>query len=280
MKYEISQGIYKEFLNKLTRNQQQGRFPSVTVGHYLNNAATPTFRNGVRLIADPGGASPREYANDLNNNGVFNEPDDGEFIACNWLSWDDVRAFADWAGLRPMTELEYEKLARGTLSPVSGELVWGNNTDVNQATTIVNAGQSTELAGNTPSNFNGLNVTTVNGPMRVGCFATSASNRVQSGGSYFGAMDMSGNVEEYYLAMHSASGSWSFNGTRHGDGVLTAAGLADEPTWPTSANVRRGGGWSTTVANQVQFAVSSRVLGANTTSRANNLGGRLGRTAP
>ncbi|MCC5924470.1 MAG: SUMF1/EgtB/PvdO family nonheme iron enzyme [Crocinitomicaceae bacterium] len=280
MKYEISQGIYKEFLNKITRTQQNNRFVSTVIGNYMSNTSTPSNRNGIRLVADPGGASPREYANDLNNNGVFNEPDDGEFIACNWMSWEDARAFADWAGLRPMSELEYEKLARGTLSPVSGELAWGNNTDVNQATTIVNSGQSTEVPGNTPSNFNGLNAPSVSGPMRAGCFANAASNRVQSGGSYFGAMEMSGNVEEYYLALHSASGNWNFNGARHGDGALSATGFADEPTWPTSANVLRGGAWNTTAAEQVRFAVSSRRIGGNTTTRATNLGGRLGRTAP
>ena len=31
----------------------------------------------------------------------------------NWISWDDGLAFADWAGLRPMTELEFTKAARG-----------------------------------------------------------------------------------------------------------------------------------------------------------------------
>ena len=286
IQYEISQGIYPEFLNKLNRTQQNSRFSSTVIGNYMHSGTTqttPANRNGIRLVADPGGASPREYANDLNNNGIYNEPDDGEFIACNWMSYRDVIAFADWAGLRPMTELEYEKLARGTLSPVSGELAWGNNTDVDQATTIVNAGQSTEAAGNNPSNFNGLNAASVGGPMRVGSFASSATNRVQSGGSYFGAMDISGNVDEYYLSANLGSTSatlnnQNFQGNTHGDGIIDAAGEQNEG-WPTSSYMIRGSDWSTT--DVTRFAISARNnLGANSTTRNNSYGGRLGRTAP
>jgi len=40
------------------------------------------------------------------------------FPACNLLSWWDGAKFAAWAGLRPMSELEYEKACRGPLKPV------------------------------------------------------------------------------------------------------------------------------------------------------------------
>jgi len=36
---------------------------------------------------------------------------------CRWLSWADGAAYAAWAGLRPMTELEYEKAIRGPQEP-------------------------------------------------------------------------------------------------------------------------------------------------------------------
>ena len=36
---------------------------------------------------------------------------------CRWLSWADGAAYAAWAGLRPMTELEYEKAIRGSQDP-------------------------------------------------------------------------------------------------------------------------------------------------------------------
>jgi hypothetical protein len=47
-----------------------------------------------------------------------------------WLSWSDGAALAAWAGLRPMTELEYEKALRGFRDPLpdeSGYSYWGMN---------------------------------------------------------------------------------------------------------------------------------------------------------
>lgn len=38
-----------------------------------------------------------------------------------WLSWADSAAYMSWAGLRPMTELEYEKAMRGSRTPVPDE---------------------------------------------------------------------------------------------------------------------------------------------------------------
>jgi hypothetical protein len=38
-----------------------------------------------------------------------------------WLSWADSAAYMAWAGLRPMTELEYEKAMRGSRVPVQDE---------------------------------------------------------------------------------------------------------------------------------------------------------------
>ena len=47
---------------------------------------------------------------------------------CPWLSWLDGATFAAWAGLRPMTELEYEKALRGYEVPDPDEAkpsYWG-----------------------------------------------------------------------------------------------------------------------------------------------------------
>ena len=47
-----------------------------------------------------------------------------------WLKWDDCAAFAAWAGLRPMTELENEKALRGPRYPVvneAGHSFWGGS---------------------------------------------------------------------------------------------------------------------------------------------------------
>ena len=97
MKYEISQEQYADFLNKLLSIQAANRYPSAT-----------TYRYTVT------GSYPNIAANVPNR-------------ACNFLNWADALAYADWAGLRPMTELEYEKACRGTnMYPVFDEYPWGN----------------------------------------------------------------------------------------------------------------------------------------------------------
>jgi hypothetical protein len=71
----------------------------------------------------------------------FGEPSKYAYTAsapdgrCRWLSWTDGAAYAAWAGLRPMTELEYEKAIRGPQEPDprydAGASYWGV-ADVNQ----------------------------------------------------------------------------------------------------------------------------------------------------
>jgi formylglycine-generating enzyme required for sulfatase activity len=232
MKYEVSQEQYVEFLNKLTRTQQAQRFVSTTVGNYMAAAAgqtTPQNRNGVKLMSDPGVLSPRVYGNDLNNNGTAGEAADGQNIACNWMSTVDVLAYLDWSGMRPMTELEFEKAARGTLASVAGELAWGS-TLLAGATGITNGGANNEVASNAGANIVYNNSGGVPGPMRVGNFAQAATTRLQAGAGYYGAMDLSGNVWEDVVLIGSVAGR-SYTGL-HGNGALNTNGQADTDFWP------------------------------------------------
>lgn len=64
-----------------------------------------------------------------------------------WLSWGDGAAFAAWAGLRPMTELEYEKACRGPLAPVAGEYAWGTTNRLQAAVGGVSTGAGREQTG-------------------------------------------------------------------------------------------------------------------------------------
>ena len=82
MKRFITQGQYAGFLNTLTEAQAKERFH-----------------------AD--GHGPEIKRSDGGSDGTYRAaaPD----ARCPWLSWADGAAFAAWAGLRPMTELEYEK---------------------------------------------------------------------------------------------------------------------------------------------------------------------------
>ncbi|MEI6065355.1 MAG: hypothetical protein WCQ26_12230, partial [Pseudanabaena sp. ELA748] len=77
MKYEISQIQYWEFFNTLTANQKTTRSSGST--YIMSNTAGVSERNGIKANGC-----------DLDNDGVYNESHDGQWIACNYLSWADV----------------------------------------------------------------------------------------------------------------------------------------------------------------------------------------------
>ncbi len=76
----------------------------------------------------------------------MNGLNDGQWIACDYLSWMDLCAYADWAGLRPMTELELEKACRGGgVSATAGDYPWGSTAAyTSTAYTLSNAGAINE----------------------------------------------------------------------------------------------------------------------------------------
>ncbi|MDD3878227.1 MAG: SUMF1/EgtB/PvdO family nonheme iron enzyme [Bacteroidales bacterium] len=256
MKYSITQDQYVAFLNTLTRTQQQERTASniasgintVSAVYLMSQSLSPQFRNGIRCDGIIPVSDPVEFYCDLNNNGVMNESTDGQHIACNYLSWGDGTAYAAWSGLRPLTETEYEKACRGTSAPVSGECAWGNAT-INGATSISNAGSPNEIT-NTGANCVYNNASGVQGPVRVGAFATPTSNRQASGASFYGIMELSGNLWERVISLGSAAGR-NFTGN-HGNGDLNTQGNAAINNWPGNNGVGsgfRGGHWNGTVYN-------------------------------
>ena len=271
-KYEISQGQYVDFLNMLTYDQQDTRTatsPSAT-GQVNSNS----YRNGLEVqTAGTDNTVPAVYGIDLNNN----DGNLGEFIACNYLSWADGAAYADWAGLRPFTELEFEKACRGTQGTVSEEYAWGDATIHNSAYTITNDGTSAATVGNSTTAGNASYSTTdgsIDGPLRCGIFADSNSDRQESGASYYGIMEMSGNLWERPVTVGNATGR-AFTGI-NGDGVLDATtGNANTTNWPgtgaTGAGFR-GGGWDGAASG---LRVSARDGAANASSgRGTTYGGR------
>ena len=181
MKYEITQSQYAAFLNRLTYAQQVTRTaeaPSSPAGFSALNIG-PLIRNGI-MIMTSGVASttPAVYACNLDNDTNYDEPTDGQSIACNWLAWADVAAYLDWAALRPMTELEYEKFGRGNQNPVANEYAWGSTT-ITGATSITNPGSNTEIS-QAGAKFVYNDAASVQGPMRSGNFAQVATTIVQS----------------------------------------------------------------------------------------------------
>ena len=150
MKYEMSQQAYCEFLNTLNQGQQNGRteyeLSNLAVGHsWWSNAANSlaAYRNFVEVRQS---APVVIFGMDANNNNVWDETDrveypkgsgdtlvrniDGQDLAMNFISVRDLLAYAEFAGLRPMTEFEYEKACRGPREPARDEYAWGSNTKV------------------------------------------------------------------------------------------------------------------------------------------------------
>jgi formylglycine-generating enzyme required for sulfatase activity len=251
MKYEISQEAYAMFLNTLTYDQQLTRFANAP------NSAPGTFvlaglpnpqncRNGIRIkTAGQVSNIPAVVGCDLNLNGTFDEADDGQNIACNWLSWPDLMAFLDWAALRPMTEFEYEKVCRGTATPVINEYAWGTTTILAaNSGAIVYPGAVNEVSITSGSGLcaYGVGATNNRGPLRCGFAATSTSNRPVAGSTFYGVMEMSGNVVEQCLGGYSYNYSAFTNA--NGDGSISATGIADTPNWPLNGGGNGGGGTS------------------------------------
>ena len=294
MKYEISHEQYRDFLNTLTRTQQSARVASVITAdnppnYYVMSAGTTVVnRQNIRCPASGNGTTnPIVFGCDLSANGTFNESADGLAIAMNYLEWQDLAAYAAWAGLRPMTEMEFEKAARGPSAPTNTEYAWGS-TSLTQAANITNGGQITEYC--TTANVNAVEASnaSVQGPMRVGALAQgSTTTRATTGGSFYGAMDMSGNLREIIVGVGTATGR-TYIGT-HGTGALTATGNASNADWPGFTNGEvsaatgtgvKGGDWSSAATYcRISDRQNASTFTAVTAARSNINGGRCVRTA-
>jgi formylglycine-generating enzyme required for sulfatase activity len=238
MKYEISQQQWIDFFNVLDNTQKTNR--DLTGGTYNSTGkASDAVTNRNNISWTSGDATL--------NGGTFGN------VACNFLSRMDGAAFADWAALRPMTELEFEKACRGTLTPVVNEFAWGTTT-ITGATGISNSGANNEVASNAGANAVFNNNASVQGPLRVGGFATASSSREQAGASYYGIMELSGNLWERTVSVGNATGR-NFTAPIHGNGLLTNDGFCDISTWPGFVTNKvtgatgtgfRGGDWDTT----------------------------------
>ncbi|MFC2093002.1 SUMF1/EgtB/PvdO family nonheme iron enzyme [Bacteroidota bacterium] len=249
MKYEISQGQYTDFLNTLTRYKQNQRTETdvstdvIPTIYVMSNGGFIQVRNVIRCpFSGNGTTEPIVFS--------CNRPD----RASNYLSWPDGCAYLDWAGLRPMTELEFEKACRGPLIPVADEFAWGTNTICPDANlTISGTENGTEYIttdvslggccyGNNNPHFGGDGST---GPLRCGIFARSTTTRISSGATYYGIMEMSGNVVERTASVSSSYGR-NFTGL-HGDGELSVNGHANVTNWPGlsggEVTVSNGANW-------------------------------------
>ncbi len=255
MKYEITQEQYIDFLNTLTRTGTDISGTSITNVYVMSNSPTMTYRNGIRCDVSQASNGSIEIYCDYDGDGIRNETDDGQNIACGFLNWMDGCAYADWAGLRPKTELEFEKACRGGQPAVAGEYSWGNTNIHNAAYTLSDGGSYNEIISGPSSDSSNINYNMtsglITGPMRVGIFALNATSRQEAGASYYGIMELSGNIYEHVVTIVLDEGM-AFNGNQQGDGELSLTGNANGvsvASWP---------GWN---GSEVDDALGSGIRG-------------------
>lgn len=278
MKYEITEGQWVEFINSLPTAAARAARDITNSSH--KNSDSVLSRNTISCSGSPLICTTQRPAR-----------------ALNYISWMDFAAFLDWSALRPISELEFEKVSRGPLLPEDGEYAWGS-INIIQAL-VLSSGAENGSETVSPSNanahygnvsltggdsVNGVNYAT--GPLRSGIFATSSSTREKAGAGYYGVMALSGNLREMVVTVGNAYGR-NFQAT-NGNGVLSSVsgfeGNATNLDWPginaTSArgvtgalgSGLRGGGWSD---SSDYLRISDRKLGAYSVSDAlSNVGGR------
>lgn len=300
MKYELSQGGYRDFLNSLpgyssTYLGERADSPSVSIGARIYKGSPATFRNNLAIASTSGSEI---FGLDASGNGTFNEANDGEWVAANFLYWSDAAAFLDWAALRPMTEFEYEKAVNGPDAPNYPAFATGTYYVIPNISNkgILNAYTSSEtVTHDLINNFINTNEfwgsltppNNVGQPLRSGFVADATSTRMSSGGSYYGVMELSGNVWEPVVTCANVAGR-SFTGNL-GDGIVSGiASRANQPSWPGVQNTntaintagevlkfytagisKKGGGFDRVLYDAITTANADPAIDAYPITRAN-----------
>ena len=162
MKYEVTQGQYVNFLNTLPASDATERAPYPSAEY--------TERGGsIHLVK---GRYETEHPDRRN---VY------------W-HWDDMMAFTDWAGLRPYTEFEYTKAARGPLDPTPLEYAWNTGTIDDLRRRIDTKTQDMTMLDGTDES------------------ERTNANRQHFGASYYWVMDLSGSTWEKVITPADSSG--------------------------------------------------------------------------
>ncbi|MGB0165805.1 MAG: SUMF1/EgtB/PvdO family nonheme iron enzyme [Luteibaculum sp.] len=220
MKYECSRAQFVAFFNLLTLSQQD----SISTKNLLtqNTEVFEVFENVSGIKArNPNFPDPPQEALEiyLDNgaNGIYNEVADGSHLPMVGADVYGMLAYADWSGMRPMTEAQYEKSCRGPLYPVPGEYAWGNNqiTPVSASDSVNPGFYSQKFKAIVGNNNESL--------ARVGFMSGPNTNsRYTSSSSYYGICDLTGNAIELVV--------WSSAGLQvavDGDGELNQFAESD-----------------------------------------------------
>ena len=223
MRHELTEGEIVAWLNTLSAKAQAAVQP------FQGNELASS---GIKAATPASPGHPAVYASD--------RPD----TACDAVMWSDGTGYSTWAGLRPMTELEFEKACRGPLVPVADEYAWGTSAIAGAAPAakaggpqpgyiVAQAGTPAERvswqgdAGPDATRGNAVwsgavrrdakgavAADAVSRALRPGAFATPDADRVAAGGSYWGILDLTGNLAERVVVAGNMAGR-RFAGT-HG----------------------------------------------------------------
>jgi len=259
MKYELTTQQYVDFLNTLTRKQQNSRTESDistdVIENYFVMTNTKTEHLRQSIVCEKNGNSTDKPISFYTY---------APFRACSGISWGDIAAYAAWAALRPITEMEYEKACRGTAQPISSEFAWGTR-DIGRVDSfsgpdgsgretkiptkrLVNCCYGGGIAPYHKKDWKEPQNPGFEGPVSCGLFANSQhlgiSRRENDGATFYGIMEMSGNLWGPCVTLGHQKGR-AYTGL-HGDGLLDENGDATVPDWPGNdceGTGMRGGTW-------------------------------------
>jgi hypothetical protein len=274
MKYETSVTSYVDFLNCLTYDQQAARL--VKWGTRYPNSTNSYFTSYGSQKASIYTSVAGTY-NTIPATFTYNTTY-MTYIPVSYLSWLDLTAYLDWTGLRPMTDFEYEKLCRGSLNPIPNEYPWGNTSLTQANGTGSNAGTYQERPSQAGEGLCLYQWNDQNwAPYRSGSFATQTTTRSQTGATYYGIMEIGGNLMEQVVGGGSGYDYSNFT-TANGDGILGSDGNANTPGWPTgiganTGNYCKGGDYvgNGTYPNIIQVS-DRQYYGGNTINNGQNNG--------
>lgn len=235
-RYEITQGQYADFLNTVWSSTAAVLYEATSAnGHAMTDSGT----------------YPGKY-----------EAIDRS-AAKNYLSISDAWSYMSWAGLRPPTEMEFEKAGRD-INGDTRNYPWGNTAPNLETYTPPNEG------GTCVRKYMNYNDTAgCSKVLDVGRYMGGDVYRTapETGASPWGIADLAGNVSEFVLNCAYANVPLNGNGT-----VYWPAG------WPVpgeSGYGLRGGSWQD---DESVAGVSSRALaGMNIPFRVSSMGARAAR---
>lgn len=234
MKYELNQGDYVDFLNTLPRADARTKLPT---SYMLSR----TGRYGFNIHES--------------RTGFFTRSPN---IPIGWVSWMDILAYLDWSGMRPMTELEYEKAARGSRKPVPKGFPWGTATAETISGSVSNTGiEILRQGGN--ANFNGAVGAVVSQGINEETIRQQfLDNRSTSGVSYYYVFELAGSLEEPVITLGTRLGR-AYT-AEHGDGTIESA-QHNVDSWGYHENIysgSRGFRGGSFLSNDTQITISYR----------------------